>query len=197
MLLFSLCQSPPSEPSRRGIGTWRRQPQSQAPPRCRRLVSTRSNAKSQRGAVAKRTCRPRTIRWNDGPTSPARHHGRPVHTSVPIRSSTECRAAQNDQAHNMAQRSAVHSSRTELDSEGNCLRKARPRRPRRKRPLRYYSPALLKRSQLALFCCSVPEGWSHSLPNPRSTISWTVISPKLMPLSSGGVSIWIQAAFGG
>ena len=145
MLHFSLCQSAPSEPSHRGIGTWRRQPQSQAAPRCRRVrvqhEATRNHNEEPR---PRRTCRPRAIRCNDGPTSSARHHGRPVHTSVPIRSSTECRAALNDQAHNMAQRPAVYTSRTELDSEGNCLRKARPRRRGRKRPLRCHFPGALQ-----------------------------------------------------
>jgi len=145
MLHFSLCQIALSEPSRRGVGTWRRQPQSQAAPRCRRArvqhEATRNHNEEQQ---PRRTCRPRATRWSDGPASPARHHGRPAHTSVHTRNSTECRAALNDQAPNMAQRPAVYTSRKEPDSEGNCLRKARPRRRRRKRPLRYHSPGSLQ-----------------------------------------------------
>src|SRR5260370_40874368 len=37
MLYFSLCKIAQSEPSRGGAGTWRRQVQSKAAPRCRRI----------------------------------------------------------------------------------------------------------------------------------------------------------------
>ena len=96
-----------SEPSRRGAGTWRRQVQLQAAPRCRRVrVQHESTRIHNREQWPGRTCRPRATRWSDEPASPARRHGRPASTAVQIRNSTKRRAALNGQAHNTAHRPA-------------------------------------------------------------------------------------------
>jgi hypothetical protein len=105
MLHFSLGKIAQSEPSRGGAGTWRRQVQSKAAPRYRRIRVQHESTWTRNGELwPGRTCRPRATRWSDGPASPTRHHGRPASSSVQIRNSTKRRTALRNQAHNMAQR---------------------------------------------------------------------------------------------
>ena len=80
----SLCKIAPSEPSRGGAGTWRRQVPSKAAPRWQRVRVQHESTRLQIGEQwPGRTCRPRATRWGDGPASPARHHGRPALRSQP------------------------------------------------------------------------------------------------------------------
>lgn len=154
MTHFSLCKIAPSEPSRGGAGTWRRQVQAQAAPRCRQVRVQHESTRLRIGEQwPGRTCRPRATRSSDGPASPARDHSRPASSSVHTRNSTKRRTALSKQAHNRARRpgeqgprrdarvpqgvSGAGGRRTanlnrprqpEVDREGNSLRKARPRR---------------------------------------------------------------------
>jgi hypothetical protein len=70
MLHVSLCKIAPSEPSRAGAGTWRRQVQSKAAPRCRRVRVQHESTPIRNGEQwPGRTCRPRLTRCVDGPAS--------------------------------------------------------------------------------------------------------------------------------
>jgi hypothetical protein len=94
MMHFSLCKIALSEPSRGGAGTWRRHVQAKAAPPCRQVRGKHESTRIQSGEQwPGRTCRPRTTRWSDGPASQARHHGRPVRSSVQSRNSTKRRTA--------------------------------------------------------------------------------------------------------
>ncbi len=105
MMHFSLCKIAQSEPSRGRAGTWRRQVQSKAAPRCRRVRVQHESTRIRIGEQWQgRTCRPRATRCGDGPASQARHHGRPASSSVRTRNSAKRRTALSNQAHNMAQR---------------------------------------------------------------------------------------------
>ena len=109
---FSLCKIAQSEPSRGGAGTWRRQVQSKAAPRCRRIRVQHESTWTRNGDQwSGRTCRPRATRWSDGPASQARHHGRPASASVRTRTCAKRRTELNDQAHNIAQRPTEQGTR--------------------------------------------------------------------------------------
>ena len=70
VMQFSLCKIAPSESSRAGAGTWRRQVQSMTAPRCRRIRVQRESTRIRNGEQwPGRTCRPRLTLCVDGPAS--------------------------------------------------------------------------------------------------------------------------------